>query len=68
MRVFLWRDSREHCRKENTLRPTLQQVITMLDEFISASKLVRFTALLVKQANEVTVTFDDTLEEHQKDG
>jgi len=66
-RVFLWRNSREHCRRENTLRPTLQQVITMLDEYISAGRAVRFTALpLVEHANEVTVTFDDTLEEHQK--
>ena len=65
--MLLWRNSREHCRRENTLRPTLQQVITMLDEYISAGRVVRFTALpLIEHANEVTVTFEDTLEEHQK--
>jgi len=46
MRVFLWRNSREHSRRENTLRPTLQQVIIMLDEFISAGRFVRFSRLL----------------------
>jgi len=39
----------------------------MLDEYISAGRVVRFTALpLIEHANEVTVTFEDTLEEHQK--
>jgi len=39
----------------------------MLDEYISAGREVRFTALpLPKQSDSVMVTFWDTLEEHQK--
>ena len=64
--VFFWRNSREHCA-EFAIRPPLQQVITMLDEYISAGREVRFTALpLPKQSDSVMVTFWDTLEEHQK--
>jgi hypothetical protein len=46
-------------------RPTRQQLITLLDQYISDSKTIRFTAMPIpKHTNEMTVTLDDTLEDH----
>jgi len=46
-------------------RPTRQQFITLLDRYIADGKVIRLTSIPIpKHSNEVTVTFGDTLEDH----
>lgn len=64
-RMVLFRNTEE---PNDFSRPTRQQVITMLDRYIAEGKAFRFTAMpLPKYAGRIEVTYNDSLEEYQRE-